>query len=142
MQELRNLGADIILDVKELQKEKLEVRVMPSLLRLWPNVIQDIFPSPDVDKGTSSRFLRRWSFNFFRRIREEGSIQFLKSIETDYKSCLYCGAGPGLYDDLQLLSTSIENMLIISSDTALAPLLNMGIRPHLIISVDSGRGTE
>lgn len=67
---------------------------------------------------------------------------------------LFCGAGPRLLRDLGLATKPTNtadqatrilqlrsNYYIIAADTALAPLLRVGLTPDLVISIDSGPGT-
>jgi len=116
--------------------------VLPSLLRLWPEILQDLLQPENTDRSSTDRFFRRWTFNFFGKILEKNTLPLIRSLHSEHHGCLFCGAGPGLLDDLKPIQKNLHKMLIISSDTALAPLLANQIVPDLILSIDAGRGTE
>lgn len=121
--------------------------------------------STNVDQATGERFLRQWTRNAIVQIKRppagETMFAFLNATPRDPQrpvgpQVLYCGAGPELFSDLGLpdyiddAATARESPVIqqlrrrfflIAADTALAPLLWLGLVPDLVLSIDSGPGT-
>ena len=56
---------------------------------------------------------------------------------------IYAGAGPGLFTDLEKIGflNNRGKGLLVSSDTALGPLLSRSIIPDLLLCTDAGPGT-
>ncbi|MCE9597204.1 MAG: DUF115 domain-containing protein [Spirochaetia bacterium] len=99
-----------------------------------------------LDKSTTGAFFKRWAYCYFRAL-DSAEQAFLTNLETKADAppsepgpaVLFCGAAPTLSAELDQFD--IERHFVIAADTALAPLLAMGIRPQLVISIDSGYGT-
>ncbi len=140
----------------------LELRILPAYQRLFPELAGDLTrrleqmlaggsgSRTDVDQATTGRFMRQWARNFFINLRENECLDFLGahvrfSLPPAPSAVLYCGAGPELLTTLEphldLLRNERRGIAVLAADSALAPLLHVGIRPDLVLSVDSGRGT-
>lgn len=157
LQELRNLGAEIFTKsddlIKRLKKHSQSINIffLPQYKRLFSDIETRVREAlsgiSDVGRSTITRFFPTWTRNFFSLISENKSLDFLlgfKQIPTHCRSILYCGAGPGLFDELKDYNKSrfkSGETIVVASDSALAPLLSLDIKPHLIISIDSGPGT-
>ena len=133
--------------------------INPVYRRLFPELERELSAAgpgsggaTQVNRSTASHFFLRWGWNFARRIATPGTLNYLQRLETD-RRMLYTGAGPGLAEDLAPLlhqagrrptdqPSGLPGWSIIAADTALAPLLGLGIAPDLVVSVDSGPGTE
>ncbi len=159
---LEDLGARLITDNAVALREAVargpgsyRIEVLPAYARRFPDLGRQLqeFLQPaggsggtDVDTATRSHFLRQWTRNAFCRLADAtGKLEFPGGASHEPvagRSALYCGAGPGLPRDLDRLSSEfLQSATVIAVDTALAPLFARGIRPDLIISVDSGRGS-
>lgn len=134
--------------------------VAPTWRRLLPNIESDIASllSGGAER-TRRHFFRQWTRNFFGRLRENDALAYLNPADAaDIPSAntsasgrtppakatiVHCGAGPGLFEDLNSFSELLHKpgTMVTAVDSALAPLLNAGIEPDLVLSVDSGRGT-
>ena len=114
----------------------------------------------EINRSTIQRFLKTWTNNALIRILSDGPLEYLPGNpgpedsadlpgfqQTNRKNSgavLYCGAGPELTEELEILIGNPDlraSVFLIGSDSALAPLLSLGLRPDLIFSIDSGRGT-
>ncbi|MDX1958940.1 MAG: 6-hydroxymethylpterin diphosphokinase MptE-like protein [Leptospiraceae bacterium] len=58
------------------------------------------------------------------------------------RTVLFIGASPELEEELESIKKHQEKFFIISSDTSARFILNFGIKPDLILSIDSGLGTS
>ncbi len=128
----------------------LQIEVTPAYRRLFSDLgttmeslVRDALGQVSLDRATIGRFFLRWGWNFVRRLAGRDSIRYLTGLAGSGEF-VYCGAGPGLLADLAVLGDPPDQagLFVIAADTALAPLLAHGIRPDLVLSVDSGPGTE
>lgn len=145
-----NLSASIHDLRQRLQGQGLRVVIHPAYARLAPDLGDEIEAAlrGDVDAFTRRRFVRQWLWNALRRLSEGVDREFLCSPGAQTKpgySAIYCGAGPGLLDDLALLKERAGDPAAfywIVADSALGPVLRSGISPDLFVSVDSGAATH
>ena len=151
-------------DLKPLSAPRLYI--LPSYRRLFPDLAEDFqkelarareggqdTEADDVEQSTRAHFMRGWTRNFFRKQISSTTLRFLganqrakSDASSDGGALLFIGAGPDLERDLQIYARRLQTagpreLLILVADTALAPTLARGIRPDLIVSVDSGPGT-
>lgn len=153
--------------------DRIRIEITPAYRRLFPNLSAELAElvrmalpgsqaddatagpgSAAVDRKTAGHFFLRWGRNFARRLAAAETLEFIEG--SGDGTPLYCGAGPGLIEDLAALIEEREGparsnrrpgelrskLYMIAADTALAPLLARGLRPDLVLSVDSGPGTE
>lgn len=157
--ELRRQGALLLDDLQELhrridlKKSRLHIYIHPQYRRFFGELesrIHDLLlpESAAVHSSTIRRFFRTWSRNFVARLVSCETMSFLTAFDFSDRAntrAVYCGAAPTLLDDLAShdYSGSYEKsgLFLIASDTALAPLLNAGITPQVVVSVDCGPGT-
>jgi len=69
-------------------------------------------------------------------IAREGHVQALADAFTGIPA-IVTGAGPSLDDNLPALRVLQDRAVIVATDTTLGPLVSGGIRPHLVVGVDS-----
>ncbi len=147
LQQWKKAGITILdsIDSAELTVPFEAVLIFPQHRRYFPDLQKfaaSLLPrieQKSVDQSTSKHFLRSWLRGCFIRFDRNPTLNFISSISMR-KKILFCGAGPGLLEDLR--NRPDRNTFIIAADTALAPLLLAGIRPDLVLSVDSGPGTS
>ncbi len=136
--------------LREEQIHTLDVFVTPVYKRLFPDLADRAFSffqndvASQVDRASSKHFLRQWTRNAYRLTASQKEISFVigtgkeGSIGSEEPLVVYCGSGPRLLEEARKIP---KGALILSSDTALAPLLSEGIEVDLALSIDSGRGT-
>lgn len=98
-----------------------------------------LFPElhkPGVDVSTRQRFFRVWTSNAVRRLC--GSMQYVIPGQAEETALVYCGASPALFAGFEQTS---RPAIVAAADTALAPLIDAGIVPDLVLSIDAGPGT-
>lgn len=135
--------------MKHRSISSVRIVVSPSYARLFPGLFEQVAAyfqktSLGTEESTRARFARQWMRNHIRLLHSQKTLNFFRGSEGTIPPVLYAGASPRLLADLKPLRTKIqiqEQTFIIASDTSLGPLLSEGIRPHLVLSVDSGRGT-
>ncbi len=163
LKELELTGATITTGIEELKSflqkravTTIDIYIHPFYRRNFPELPEELIsildlhskapeknPSEEVDIFTQKRFTRTWFRNHFRLLQSQKHLTFLSKSNRESKTdaIIYAGAGPTLWSDLARLPENSNGYYLVSSDTALAPLLAKGIRPHMVISVDSGPGT-
>ncbi|MDR1838383.1 MAG: DUF115 domain-containing protein [Treponema sp.] len=102
--------------------------------------IQEAIETVSSDYSVQAHFGRRWFSNIIRNIKTTGIVHenFLKEKFSSFVSeAVIVAAGPSL--DLQisaLAECKSRNAFIICSDTAFPVLLNHGIEPNAVVSID------
>ncbi|HMV42180.1 MAG TPA: DUF115 domain-containing protein [Leptospiraceae bacterium] len=99
-----------------------------------------------VNASTISYFARTWLRNYFINLqlcsdRDNTGLIFKDSLPIQNKPVLYIGAAPNLEDQLEWIKKNQDDFFLLAADTACYLLLQNGIRPDYILSIDSGRGT-
>ena len=103
--------------------------------------IREICVSYDMNVATLEKFGLEWMRNFIRNtgnILSSPGIGVLKGAFSGLPVFI-AGAGPSLSKNVSALKKVGNRGLIISSDTAFPVLAGSGIRPDLIVSIDSLR---
>ncbi|NSL51787.1 motility associated factor glycosyltransferase family protein [Calidifontibacillus erzurumensis] len=129
---------------------QVEFIVSPNYEKIYPifiNVLKDIIKKNVylalVNINTMTLFSKVWQENLLCNLKE-----LWKSLPFEnFKNKLNCpviiaSSGPSLTKQLDLLKLVKENesALIIAAGSTINPLLNAGIQPHLIVSIDGGVG--
>ncbi|MBI3395581.1 MAG: DUF115 domain-containing protein [Spirochaetia bacterium] len=153
LSELRALGLTIVTSDAEL-REAAEARwsvqlfVTPAYRRLFPDLesrVTRVISGEDnsVQASTTRRFFRLWMRHSLARIRQAEPLPFVGGLTLGGRTVVFCGASPNLTVHLEsfLKSGAREAAVIVCSDTALAPVLSLGVQPDLVLSVDAGAGT-
>ncbi len=122
------------------------LQISPAYERLYGDEIRAFAagePAASVDQSTRQAFFSRWVRHHIRFLCAPGSARMVPPLFGKQGPVLFCGAAPSLLDDLEgrLADLRAGRAFVICADTAFAPLLALGIRPDLVISVDAGRGT-
>ncbi|MEF2243942.1 motility associated factor glycosyltransferase family protein [Paenibacillus sp. IITD108] len=74
----------------------------------------------------------------FTYILKTPSLAGLKG-SLNEKEAVIIGAGPSLENEIELLKSLQDQMLLIASGSSVQTLIHYGIEPHLIVSMDAGR---
>lgn len=121
------------------------LHISPAHDRMYGAEIRRLLSSPpSVDESTQQVFFQRWFRHHLRFLCSAGSARFVPPLDGKKGPVIFCGAAPSLTRDLESITPDLRagRAFVLAADTALAPLLSLGIRPDLVISVDAGRGTE
>jgi hypothetical protein len=86
-----------------------------------------------VDYSVQAYFGRRWFSNVIHNIF---ALEKQFGIIAPESRIAICAAGPSLDHQLQRLKSKAESVYIISTDTAIGTLLNAGIKPDAVVSID------
>jgi hypothetical protein len=110
----------------------------PELFKSAVETIQSqtfqIFTDINTLVGKSEAFLDNFVKNVHKAALAPGVIQFAKHFSRI--PAVIVSAGPSLDKNIHELRGFQENVLILSTDTALKPLLAAGIEPHFILTGD------
>lgn len=104
--------------------------------------VESLLSHKDINIATLSRFERIWLKNFLVNLplifksKTLAKIQNQKISAKGLTSALV-GGGPSLTAAIQALREHRENIFIACVDTALKPLINAGIKPDLVFTVDA-----
>ena len=137
-------GEDLTRKILELYQPVLfgGIRIIP--LRARTDLTPEIFIAAGkaveaaIDKVSSDysvqvHFGKRWLSNVIRNLKSAGGIQ--SSIPPVRKAAV-CAAGPSLSLQIPVLREKRETVFLIATDTGLPCLLNAGIPPDAVISMD------
>ena len=101
--------------------------------------------SNTVDEATTRHFLRQWLRNYSIHLQSD-PVRFFDRFVPDPTDFVFCGAAPSLLADLEQitgqLQTANRKPVILAADTAAAAIVNAGYTIDLVISIDSGYGTD
>ena len=76
--------------------------------------------------------------NVMPMIEDPGIISFKNSLK--HKPAILVGAGPSLNKNIHLLKEAYHKALLVCVDAALKPLLDNGIRPHIVTNIERTGG--
>ena len=120
------------------------IRLIP--LRARTNIDRDLFNNAasivnkaieavSSDFSVQAHFGKRWQSNIIHNLKKAASCKGeLPQLITSRKKAAVCAAGPSL--DKQLHRLKERECFIISTDTSLGTLLDAGIKPDAVISID------
>lgn len=102
-------------------------------------LISEAISSKTQDFFTRIRLEHLWTKNIFANLPDLANGQGIKILFSKFKDipCFLVGAGPSLSKNGALLRQVKGKGLIICVDTALKPLLNLGVTPDICVSLDA-----
>lgn len=91
-----------------------------------------------INKTTLKRFQKVWLRNIIKNFKYYFNLPGIKDIRHNLKGkpAVIVGAGPSLAKNINLLKEIQDNVIIISTDTALTMLQNFHIKADFVVSVD------
>lgn len=115
-----------------------QYKVMFEFLTNWEDTIKKTLQNLEINRNTLKRFGNVWTKNLFLSsdyiLLTKGVKEFLgifKGIDT-----IIVGAGPSLDESIHILKELYNSFLIVSVDTSWGYLVNNGIQPDIVITVD------
>lgn len=99
---------------------------------------RETISSTQINEDTRAYFSEDWQKNYFKNmpvIFQSTPITYFKN---EFKNipAVIVSAGPSLNKNVHLLKGMEENILILSTDSALKVLLKNNIKPHLVFTID------
>ncbi|MGL1892554.1 MAG: DUF115 domain-containing protein [Spirochaetaceae bacterium] len=85
------------------------------------------------DYTVQTRFGKKWFSNTLFNVKEANRV---KPILKPIKSAIITAAGPSLEDHIEEIRERQKNSTLIATDTTAPALLEFGIKPDIIISID------
>ncbi|WP_456273259.1 motility associated factor glycosyltransferase family protein [Bacillus sp. AK031] len=127
---------------------QVELIVSPNYDRIYPRLIDSVeeiikknVKLSLVNLGTMAVFSKIWQKNLLYNVYGAWESTPYKKFQKRF-TCpvIIVSSGPSLTKQLDLLKTVREqsSALIIAAGSTLNPLLNAGIKPHLVVSIDGG----
>ena len=91
-----------------------------------------------VNQATLSRFEKLWAKNLFGNLKILLNANLIQKLfnQNFTNTALICAAGPSLEKDIETIKKLYNNIIVICVDTALTPLVEFGIQPHIVLSID------
>jgi len=133
----------VIHDLGVWNFRRAEIVILSGGFTLYGKVYRNIFSSIQREiqtywqnKMTLIHMARLWIDNIFFNLCSLPESHSLKEFNI-HKPVLVAGAGESLEDSLHLIEKFRENLFILCVDTALPVLLQSGIKPDLIVILES-----
>jgi hypothetical protein len=95
--------------------------------------IEDAIDRVSSDYSVQARFGRRWLSNILRNLKNADVVQ---GSVPPIKKAAVCAAGPSLSLQIPAIQKTRKDRFLIAVDTSLPCLLNAGITPDAVISID------
>ena len=104
-------------------------------------LISDVITGKTQDFFTRINLENLWTKNIFANLPDLAKSQGIKVLFSKFNDipCFLVGAGPSLSKNGALLKQVKGKGLVICVDTALKPLLSLGVRPDICVSLDAQR---
>ena len=109
----------------------------PSYQNVYSNIIS-FFNRKLANQATYKRFTDLWFQNLLSNLpllAQAKPISYLKK-RFPQRLAILCGAGPSLLDDIHIIESLQQHAIIASVDTAVNTLVQCGIQPDIVLSVD------
>jgi hypothetical protein len=117
----------------------------PPSVKLFENYYQQVFKTIDdiyvwasVNINAQINSGKHYTANIIRNLPEVARLPGIGNLfgAFDGKPGIVVAAGPSLNKNISLIKEAKNRAVIIAVDTALKPLLNHGIRPDFVVSID------
>jgi len=108
--------------------------------QIFKNAMIHVFEYIGNDPYDSLIGLSQTISNLHPMIQDPGIIAFKDCFQG--KPGIVIGAGPSLNKNIQFLKKASHKALLISVDAALKPLLDAGIRPHIVTNIERTKGQD
>jgi hypothetical protein len=95
--------------------------------------IEEALDRASSDFSVQARFGRRWLSNIVRNLKSAGDV---KGFIPPVRRAAICAAGPSLSLQIPAIKKKRKDAFLIAVDTSLPCLLNAGITPDAVISID------
>lgn len=93
-----------------------------------------------VLKNTGNQFAYDWTQNFYHNLCHVCKGDNLAVLEKKYECpVIIVSGGPSLTKQLPILDSIKENCIILAAGSTINSLVNYGVEPHYVISIDGGR---
>jgi len=108
--------------------------------RLMEKALTDCLIDHILDLNTVMSFSARWTENFLFNLPETIHAPDVSIFADSFQGIpgIIVSAGPSLDKNIHLLQQVKDKALIIAAGTAAKAVLNAGLEPHLVVSVDGG----
>ncbi|OGV54731.1 MAG: hypothetical protein A2X49_09670 [Lentisphaerae bacterium GWF2_52_8] len=124
----------------------VSIFIQPALQRAWPEQYRYLeerlkreFKLEAMNRATTARYMELWQRNALVNLPLSLRCPMMDALAGAFegKVALILGAGPSLDEAMPLLRRIREKALFIAVGTALKSLLEEGIKPDFVVSVDS-----
>ena len=109
------------------------------IFEMTADVLQETLNIVSGDYSVQAHFGIKWFSNIIRNVKntERFNIEKYNSLGEGYSQAAIAAAGPSLNSQIELLKDAeSNNVFIISTDTACGVLLQNGIKPNVVVSID------
>lgn len=136
---LQNLIEDERLGGFLLIEHPPSIRLFPSFYKDVRGIVRDLVDSKLIGLMTRTVFQGLWTRNLILNLPRIIALPGVKLLFNRFQMipAFIVGAGPSLGKNGMELARAKGRSLIISTDTALKPLLNLGVEPDIIVGCDA-----
>ncbi|MFC1821091.1 motility associated factor glycosyltransferase family protein [Thermodesulfobacteriota bacterium] len=131
--------------------KNLKIVIMPSVHHVYADYyrnvvkslthsIMDLIHDLGNDPYDSVLGLEHMLANILPTIQDPGIISFENAFKR--KPAILIGAGPSLAKNMHFLKEASHKTLLVCVDAAFRPLMNAGIRPHIVSTIERTEGTD
>lgn len=104
-----------------------------------PRLIKECFMSISIRMNTVNIFALSWQQNYLKNLKFALNATPFKKFENKFSlPVVIVAGGPSLAQDIELLKTVKNKVLIMCAGSAITSLEKYNITPHVIVSVDGG----
>ena len=120
-------------------RHRSSYQLYPGFYEAVASDIQQYFSSRISDLLTRFEFEKMWIRNIFSNMHNLVKGLPVQGLFGKFNSIpgIIISAGPSLRHNIHHLQTLKDRALLVSVDTALKPLLKVGITPHLVMTLDA-----
>lgn len=110
----------------------------PDMLKSFIKGIKEFILLREIDENTTERFVDVHLENVFSNLFEVSKSNFAMDFYQKFKGrpAIVVSAGPSLDKNVELLKGNEDKVIIISGGRTLKTLLDRGIKPHFVVSID------
>ncbi len=108
--------------------------------QVFKNAMIHVFEYIGNDPYDSLVGLSQTISNLHPIIQDPGIIAFKNCFRG--KPAIVIGAGPSLNKNIHFLKKARDSAVLVSVDAALKPLLNAGIKPHIVTNIERTKGQD
>jgi len=143
--------SDLLRELLRVAQDKFSYLILPFCKRLRPSLetrinelIRRIARGFGIDLNTIARFKTEWIENLIDNMERNLRTPSFYALKDACKEipAVICGSGPSLQMVADTLREVRRHALIIAAGTSVQGLLHHGIKPHLVVSLDSSEANK
>lgn len=127
---------DILPFLENAEKERVGWHIFTPEFFYIPEDIKNIMIELQLEYKTHYTFQKKIDINFYRNINSGAKMISQFDYSKYGKEYIVVAAGPSLDDTLEFLQNNKQERVVVAVGTVFRKLLNLGIRPDLVVVMD------